>query len=93
MTYNFSKSYPNVQDAGVRGNLGDFCQRSPMIGPLSAEVDNRRGELSLMVSRGPPLEGGLGVDSSDSGSVSVFGAILNPKGRFSRSGNEQEPQG
>ena len=64
-----------------------------MTGPLSAEKDNRGGELSLMVSRGPPLEGGLALILRIQAWSAFLGTILNPKGRFSGSGNEQEPQG
>jgi len=47
-----------------------------------------------MVSRGPPLEGGvLALILRIQAWFSFLGLFLNPKGCFSGSGNEQEPQG
>ena len=64
-----------------------------MAGPLSAEIDNR-GENCPNGFEGSPLGGGvLALILRIQAWSALLGLFLNPKGRFSGSGNEQEPQG
>src|SRR5437660_9403414 len=69
---------------GLRGNLAIIAKIARSRGPPLAKADNRSKNLSNLISKGPPREGGGIVDCSESGFVLGFGAVLNLEGAFFR---------
>src|SRR5438445_12918556 len=81
----------------LQGNLAIIAKIARSRGPPSAKADNRSKNLSNLISKGPPREGGSFVDCSDSGFVLGFGACFEsgrrvfqgPETSRSRKENEQ----
>jgi len=69
---------------GLRGNSPIIAKDRPTTGAPVSQADDRSENLSNLISKGPPREGGCNVDCSDSGVVLGFGAVLNLEGAFFR---------